>query len=43
MPTVTEGVHVYLGFDPQAAHLFDTQSGARLGAGAAASTKERPR
>jgi multiple sugar transport system ATP-binding protein len=43
MPTVTEGEHVYLGFDPQAAHLFDTQSGARLGAGAAPSTKERPR
>ena len=40
MPTVTEGEHVYLGFDPQAAHLFDTQSGTRLGAGAAPSMKE---
>ena len=40
-PTVREGEHVYLAFDPTAAHLFDTQSGARLGAGTPDSSKER--
>jgi len=43
VPTVREGEHVYLAFDPTAAHLFDTQSGARLGAGASESTKEPSR
>jgi len=41
MPTVKEGEHVYLAFDPHAAHLFDAQSGARLGA--TEPTKERSR
>ncbi len=40
-PTVREGEHVYLAFDPTAAHLFDPQSGARLGAGTPDSSKER--
>ena len=43
VPTVREGEHVYLAFDPAAAHLFDTRSGARLRAGASEPPKEPSR
>jgi ABC-type sugar transport system ATPase subunit len=40
-PTVAEGEHVYLAFDPTGGPPVRPQSGARLGAGTPDSSKER--